>query len=195
MDFWHVYEAEKTKPEFGSGRAYIASRERIHLSMSHVERYSTLLPMNQGMFRKFSEEARYVITKDLTHDILVSIYDVNTTESVLLRFSEALGNQAVVKALAAVKRLKKPNLEMRVIGLQDKDTELLASADRLYSAARPALVEVDLFGAETRHIAFDTKLGMTFDLLLLNRIYRPHELATTISADDYAKSKSELKFV
>jgi hypothetical protein len=195
MDFWHVYEAEKAKEQFGTGRVYVASRDRIHVSLSHVERYSTFLAMNQGTARRFTEEARYIITKDLTHDLLISIYDVNTTESVLLRFSEALGESAVRRALAPVRKLKKPNLEMRVIGMQDKDIELLATADRLYSAAKPALIEVDLFGTETRHIAFDTKLGMTFNLLLLNRIYRPHELATTISADDYAKSKSEIKFV
>ncbi|MDE1855163.1 MAG: hypothetical protein KGH57_02485 [Candidatus Micrarchaeota archaeon] len=195
MDFWHVYEAEKAKPEFGNGRLYITSRDRIHLSLSSVEKYSVLLGMNQGMSKRFTEEARYIITKDLTHDLLVSVFDVNTTQSTLLRMSEALGEETLRKAESALKMLSRPNLEMRMIGLQDKDIELLSTTERLRAALKPALVEADLFGVETRHIAFDLKLGMPFDLLLLNRIYRPHELATAISAEDYGKSKSELKFV
>ncbi|MDE1874244.1 MAG: hypothetical protein KGI04_03970 [Candidatus Micrarchaeota archaeon] len=195
MDFWHVFEAEQVKPEFGSGRLYIASRDRIHLSLSHVERYSILLGMNQGTFRKYSEEQRFIITKDMDHDLFVSIYDVNTTQSALLRFSQPLGDVALKKAVSWARLLKKPNLELRIIGLQDKDTELLNTAERLHSLTKPALMEADLFGAETRHLVFDTKLGMVFNLLLLNRIYRPHELATTVSAEDYGKTKSELVFV
>ena len=195
MDFWRVYEAEKAKQEFGSGRLYITSRDRIHQSLSAAERYSTLLSMNQGVSKKFSEEARYVIAKDLTHDMFVSLFDVNTTQTVLLRFSQPLGADALRKAAAPMRRLAKPNLEMRVIGLQDQDTELPVSIELLRTELKPALAEVDLFGGETRHIAFDLKLGMSFNLLLLNRIYRPHELANAQSADDFAKSKAELKFV
>lgn len=195
MDFWNVYEAQKAKQGFGTSRLRVASRDRIHVSLSTVERYSMLLGMNQGMSKKFTEEARYIITKNLTHDLFISIYDVNTTSSALLRFSEALGDAAVSKLAGRLRKLKKPNLEMRIIGMQNGDSELLSAADRLYAATKPALIEADLFGNETRQIAFDLKLGMPFDLLLLNRIYRPHELANAQSIDDYNKSKSDLKFV
>lgn len=195
MDFWSVYEKEKTKPEFGNARLYIASRDRIGLSLSTVERYSVLLGMNQGTARRFSDEFRYVLVKELTHDLLVSIYDVNTTQSFLLRFSEALGDAAVKKLAGDVRKIRKPNLEMRVIGLQDNNTELLSALERLHAALKPSLMEVDLFGKETRHIAFDTKLGMSFNLLLLNRIYRPHELANALSLEDFNEKRSELKFV
>jgi len=195
MDFWRVYKTEEEKPEFGNGRLYITSRDRIHLSLSHVERYSALLGMNQSMSRRFSDETRYVTTKDLTHDLFVSVYDVNTTESVLLRFSQPLGREAVKKVASPLKKLARPNLEMRIIGLQDRDTELLGSVEMLHGELKPALVEADLFGSEIRHLAFDLKLGMAFNLLLLNRIYRPHELANTLSIEDFNKKKSELKFV
>jgi hypothetical protein len=195
MNFWSIYEAEKGKPGFGSVRLRIASRERIGLSLSTVEKYGMLLGMNQGAERTFSEEARYLLAKELTHDMLVSIYNVNTTQTYLLRFSEALGEPVVRKILDEVRRARKPNIEMRAIGLQNKDVELLGSLERLYLTLKPSLMELDLFGDETRHIAFDTKLGMSFNLLLLNRIYRPHELANTLSLEDFGKRKSELKFV
>ena len=195
MDFWHVYEAEKAKPEFGNGRLHITSRDRIHLSLSSVEKYSVLLGMNQGMSKRFTEEARYVITKDLTHDLLVSVFDVNTTQSTLLRMSEAPGEETLRKAESTLKRLSRPNLEMRTIGLQDNDIELLSTTERLRAALKPALAEVDLFGSETRHLAFDLKLGMPFNLLLLNRIYRPHELANAQSAEDFTKNKAAINFI
>lgn len=195
MNLWNVYKAERSKAEFSNSRLYLTSRDRIQLSLSSVERYGIQLYMNQGISKKFSEEIRYVVTRDLTHDVFVSIYDVNTTNSTLLRFSEVLSNSAVKKIAARVKKTKNPNLEMRVIGAQDKELELTSSFEKLYSALKPNLVEIDLFGGETRHIVFDLKLGMSFNLLLLNRIYRPHELATTIRPEDYAKNKSELKFV
>ncbi len=195
MDFWKVYEAEKAKQGFGESQLYIKSRDRIHASLSSVDRYGVLLGMNQGTLRKYSPEQRYVMTKDVTHDLFVSVYDVNTTTSALLRFSQPLGQETIRKALSNIKKLKKPNLEMRVIGLQDKDTDLLGSAEQIYRHAKPALIEVDIFGNETRHLVFDLRLGMVFNLFLLNRIYRPHELVTTLSIDDYNSKKSELGFV
>ena len=99
------------------------------------------------------------------------------------------------KIIAQIKRIKNPNLEMRVIGLQDSNTELLGAVDRLNNAFNPNLMEVDLFGNEMRHIVFDMKLGMSFNLLLLNRIYGPHELVNAMTIEEFNKRKSELKFV
>lgn len=195
MDFGNVYEKEKVKLRFGDSRLRIASRERINISLSSVEKYGFVLGLNQGVVRKFSEEYRYILVKNLTHDVLVSFYDVNTTYTFLIRFSDILGDTVVKKFREEVRKLKKPNFEMRLIGAQDKETDLLASVDRLRGVTKPNLMEVDLFGNEIRHIVFDTKLGMSFNLLLLNRIYGPHELANTLSLDDFNKSKSELKFV
>lgn len=195
MDFWKVYEAEMAEPEFGKGGLRIASRERINLSLSSVERYGTLLGLNQGTTRRFSEERRYTLLKDLTHDMFISLYDVNTTQTFLLRFSEELGDAAIRKVAGDIRKINKPNLEMRAIGLQDNDTELLGSLQSLHAALKPSLMEADLFGRETRHIVFDLKLGMSFNLLLLNRIYRPHELVNTTRLEEFNKKKSELEFV
>ena len=44
-------------------------------------------------------------------------------------------------------------------------------------------------------MAFDLKLGMGFNLLLLNRIYRPHELINTLTAEEFEGQKSRLNVV
>jgi hypothetical protein len=195
MDFWDVYEKERTEPTFGIGRKLISSRDRIHQSLSSVDEYCMNLEMDHATVKNFSERERYVICTEITHDLLVSIFDVNTERSILLRFSEPPKDEVLRKVSDEIKKLKKPNLEMRIIGLQDKDTELLGSADRLHNMFTSSLMEVDLFGNEMRHIAFDMKLGMSFNLLLLNRAYLQYELINKEMRADYDRRKSELKFV
>ena len=60
---------------------------------------------------------------------------------------------------------------------------------------KSSLMETDLFGEETRHIVFDMKLGMSFNLLLLNRIYKQYELLNMTTKPEFDLRKSELKFV
>lgn len=195
MDFWSVYEAEKAKPEFGSGRLYIASRDRIHLSLSSVETYGTTLDINQAIVKGYKEEERFVLAKDLTNDLFISIYDVNVASALLLRASMPLAGTLTAQIIAKIKKIKNPNLEMRLAGLQDKGTELLPAVESFHKAFKSSLMEVDLFGNEIRHLVFDLKLGMLFNLLLLNRIYRPGELVNATILDEFNKRRSELKFV
>ncbi len=195
MDFWHVYQKEKAKEGFGTDRLYVASRDRIHLSLSTVEKYSSLLGINQALETKFSDESRYAIAKEITHDLFISIYDVNTTKTFLLRPSQLVGELPTKKMQESKRKLKKPNLEMRILGLQNNDSEVLDAVELIHSLLKPSLVEVDLFGREMRHIVFDLKLGMVFNLLLLNRIYKPGELANPISLQDFSAKRGELKFL
>lgn len=195
MDFWSVYERERARPEFGQGRLYISSRERIHLSLSTVERYAEQLELNHGAVRQFSERARYIIASNITHELFTTVYNVNTTQAFLLRFSIPLADATLKRIADTVKAARKPNIELRVVGLQDSEKELVGAVDRFHAAFKSSLMEVDMFGGETRHVIFDLKLGMLFNLLLLNRIYKPHELATTLPLDDFNRKRSELTFV
>lgn len=195
MDFWDVFEKERTRSNFGSVKEYITSRDRIHLSLSTVEEYGSELAVNNGFFRKFTEEDRYILVTDLTRDLFISIYDVNTEQALLLRITEPLDEESMKRIDRWTKSLKNPNLEMRVIGLQDKERELLSTIERLHGMFKSSLMEADLFGEETRHIVFDMKLGMSFNLLLLNRIYKQYELLNTTLPEEFEKRKSELKFI
>ena len=55
-------------------------------------------------------------------------------------------------------------------------------------------MEVDLFGTDTRHIALDLKTGVSYNLLLLNRLYRAGELACQVNKEAYDKMRSDLAF-
>jgi hypothetical protein len=195
MDFWDTYEKERTEQGFGIGRKSISSRDRIHLSLSSVDEYCMDLEMNHATFKGFSEQERYVLCSEITHDLLLSIYDVNTERAILLRFAEPLSDEVLRKVGDEVRRLKRPNLEMRIIGLQDRDSFLLGTVDRLHNMFKSSLMEIDLFGNEIRHIAFDLKIGMSFNLLLLNRPYLQYELINKEMPENYEKRKSELKFI
>ncbi|MCL4404741.1 hypothetical protein M1583_02000, partial [Candidatus Marsarchaeota archaeon] len=50
------------------------------------------------------------------------------------------------------------------------------------------LVEADLFGNEVRHIAFDAKQGMSFNVLVNNMNYKPGELVNKMTIDQFERS-------
>lgn len=195
MDFFGKYREEAGKQGFGATRLHLASRERIHASLSSLSKYSSRLEINQAHAFAYSGADRYVLAKDVTRDLLIAIYDVNTSQAILLRPSKAIEGGMARKIASAVGGHKMKNLEMRAIGLQEEDKDLLPGIDMLRKSLKAPLVEVDLFGGDTRHIAFDTKHGMCYDLLLLDRIYKPHELANVEAKEEFEKRRSELKFV
>jgi hypothetical protein len=195
MDFWKVYQNERVSDDFGQQRLCLRSRERIHASLSSVESYATNLEVNQAVSANYGEGTRYVLAEDLTYDLLVSLYDVNSSSAILLRASSPIGKKALAEIRSRLGRLRRPNLEMRAIGLQSGDRTMLESIDRIHALANPGLQEVDLFGSSTRHLAFDLKTGMQLDLLSLNRIYLPDELANGLSIEGFGRLRSEIKFV
>ncbi|MEM3241154.1 MAG: hypothetical protein QW091_01625 [Candidatus Micrarchaeaceae archaeon] len=198
MDLFNAYLLEKSSKAaaFGNERLYISVRDRIHLSLASVENSSTELALNSALISKYSESGRYVLCKGIVFDLLLSIYDVNTRSFFAFRSMQQEDLKEPIKKF--IRQLKRPNLEIRAIGMQntakDYTSELSSMLERAYELAKPyaRLVEVDLFGSEQRHIAIDTKLGMTFDLLLLNRFYKPGELANQTSAEQFRQAASSV---
>ncbi len=195
MELFNEYSSMAGSQDFGKSRLRLASRERIHTSLSRIAAYSTRIETNQVKAVGYGEAGRYVLAEGITRDMLLTIYDVNTSQAVLLRPSKELGGAMEKRIAETVRKRRMGNLEMRAIGLQENDARLLACVGRLHSLLKAQLVEVDLFGNEMRHIAFDTRQGMCYDLLLLDRIYRPHELANAERPEDFEKRRSELEFV
>ncbi len=195
MDFWKIYQNARASGDFGQQRLYLRSRDRIHASLSAVEAYGADIEINRGLAAEYGEGTRYIMAKGLTYDLLVSFYDVNSSRALLLRASTPLDKKAVAWIRARLGSLRKPNLEVRAIGLQSGDAAMLDSLDRIRGLAKSNLQEVDLFGSNTRHVAFDLKVGMALELLPLNRVYRPDELANRLSPEGFEALRSELKFV
>ena len=191
MDFYNAYEREKQSQGdgFGKSRLYIRVRDRIHLSLSSVEKSSSELQINKSAMKAYDDSIRYVLAKGITFDLLVLLYDVNTSGFFAFRAAQEEDLKMPVKEF--VSKLKRPNIEIRAIGMQnsskDYGTGLANVIEAAYTLCKPyaRLVEVDLFGTDQRNIAIDTKLGMTFDLLLFDRFYKPGELANTLSAEAF----------
>lgn len=195
MDFSGVFEGEAAKQGFGTNRLYLRTRDRIHLSLNTVQQYSTSIKPNAAVEFEYGDATRYAIATDLTYDLFISVYDVNTSWCLLARATMPIGVVAFNEIVRRVMKRRNTNIELRVIGLQDNATELCPVISALLKRLHGQLQEVDLFGKEVRHIAFDKKLGMSFNLLLLNRIYSPSELISMQSVEEFSRMRSQLTFV
>ncbi|MEM3781785.1 MAG: hypothetical protein QXT43_02395 [Candidatus Micrarchaeaceae archaeon] len=186
-------QAKATKgADFGAERMYLRERDRIHLSLSTAEKSSSELAQGSAFIGKYSEQNRYLLCKGIIFDIMLSVYDVNTQSILAFRTLKHEDLRGPLRTF--VKQFKRPNLEIRAIGMQnlnkDYNSELAQMVEEAYMLAKPhaKLVEVDLFGSDQRHIAIDTKLGMTFDLLLFNRFYKPGELSNQTSFEQFRQN-------
>jgi len=84
----------------------------------------------------------------------------------------------------------KPNLEARIIGMQ-KNQDFYFILNQIFDfliSNKIRLVEVDLFGDNTRHIAIDTKLGTSYNVLMEDRIYRPGELVNSTTVENFERT-------
>src|SRR5271157_1799116 len=136
MDFWKIYQNARASGDFGQQRLYLRSRDRIHASLSAVEAYGANLDPDRGLSASYGEGTRYVLAKDLTYDLLVSLYDVNSSSALILRSSSPPGKRTIAEIRRRLGRLKKPNLEMRAIGLQNGDRAMLDALGRIREVAR-----------------------------------------------------------
>lgn len=195
MDFWQAYVKKRAWSSFGQGSFVIGTADRHNVSARRIEPKSSLLTPSGAVMRDYSEERRYLIIKDLTFDLFVSFYDVNSKALLAMRISYPITDKEVGKIKSILGKKKRAKWEMRTIGLQDGDIGLVSSIAKLRDIRDCELVDVELFGNQTRHLVVDMLTGVPYNLLLLNRIYRPGELNNNLSKDDFFKSKSELKFV
>ena len=196
MDLWQPYMRESSRSGFGKSRLSLKTGNRWHTSLSMVAESSVEVELNKALSAEYPGEKRYIIAKDITFDLFVSVYDVDTASAFVFRPSQYITGDTARRLKAAIRKARFRNAEMRVIGLQDNDPSMLGEASKV-RASMPGirLAEADLFGNETRHIALDLKTGSTYDLLLGNRIYTPAELINKVTAGDFAQKRSELALV
>ena len=193
MDLFRPYSAEASN--MGNQRLYLSTGKRNHASISQIESRSIVLERNKGKFIKYSDKSRYLIAKAITFDMLITVYDVNSR--LILAIRPALPTDAndlktVQKMLG---HMKNANMEIRAIGLQNGWRGYAKSFNDIYKASKGHCMEIDMFGEEKRHIAIDMKTGLSYDLLLENRIYRPGELKNDEKEEDFQSSTARLSFV
>ena len=182
----------------------LRSKERPHISRAKIDIDSNARCVGTGSFlysRYTSElDERYVAAAHLTYDLLFSMHELKTGKSIIYRpFQEAgLLGTAVRRKVEALG--SGANIEARVIGMQNgQGLGIVQEISDFIIANGIRLVEVDLFGGDTRHIAIDAKLGTSFNILMEDRIYRPGELGNPMTMENFeaelaannAKSKKE----
>ena len=192
MSFERILDEAAKGKDFGSAPYLLASKKRPHVSRSKIEDYGNVSYLEVGDLKtaRYEDDSsmRYVAAKDLTYDLLFSIYDVNTNALACARvFMNA--KELEPRLSAFVGQFRRPNFEARIIGLQNGGPandlkELLGFIAR----ERIGVFEVDLFGEDTRHIAVDAKVGMSFNILIEDRLYKPGELTNKLTFDQFQRS-------
>lgn len=196
MSFEGIFGREFAVGSFGTDRYLRCYKDRTHISKAALDTYSnaTYLGIDKTSNGKYQAptDVRYIAATDIRYDMLISIYDIDAQSTFACRMFSFEGN-ASAQFIAYTDSLKKrkvmPNLEARLIGLQNKQSfSFMSQVIDLLDSAGIKLVEVDLFGTEVRHIAIDTKLGVSQDVLLENRLYRPGELINTVTLEQFERS-------
>ncbi len=191
MGFEDTFAAAIMSQGFGKERFLVSYKDRPHISKSKLDRYSEALYIGTGELSrlKFSEiRQRYIAAMDVTYDLMLTIYDVNTSTLLAARlfgFPDKTAKEidSFVRGLG-----KKANLEARLIGLQNNEsTDSLSRIFAFLKSRKIQLVEIDVFGNEIRHIAVDSKIGVPYNILKDNRIYRPGELTNTATIEQFEK--------
>jgi hypothetical protein len=194
MDFWNSYKT-RAVGDFAVAPLTLRTAVRRNASLNAVAGFSRELEINKAFLQRYDEAHRYIIAKEITHDLLLSAYDVNSGSILAARMTLRLGKQEWSGIFSRLRRIGLPNLEFRIIGLQNGGSvSTLEGMEQLHKRTHGALAEVDLFGSAVRNIVIDTKTGVPYDLLLLNRIYRAGELTNTVTVEDFGSKLSQLSF-
>ena len=196
MDLWPAYMQEARKGTFGTSALQLRTGKRWHTSLAMVGDRSRELGLNTAFVQKYSEESRYIIARDITHDLFMSVYDVDTETAIVLRPTLPLNGAELKRVIDVVRKKRLKNLEVRAIGLHASDQILQGCITKLHSGLKDArLMEADLFGNAIRHLAMDLKTGSVYDLLLQNRVYGPADLIDNADMREFESKRSQLTFV
>ncbi|MCL4372245.1 hypothetical protein M1373_02930 [Candidatus Marsarchaeota archaeon] len=180
------------KKDFNSKQFVLAYRKRRHISKIKMDQYDDVAYIGVGgsamLDYKVPLEHRYIAAIDITYSLLFSMYDFNSSKLIAFNCFDDVTKQ-LSEANKFVNALKRPNIEARIIGMQNsQDFSIIGPIVDFLMKKHIYVSEADLFGNETRHIAIDAKLGMSFDVLINNVNYRPGELINKMTMDQFQRS-------
>ncbi len=193
MDFWKSF-GDAMNLGLGEDRLFLGTAERKNASLNAVQGFSRNLDINEAFVQRHDPRKRYIIAIGITHDLLLCAYNVDNGDALAARISRLPDKKGWNTLNSKLTGMKAQNLELRLIGMQNSGTDAIRGL-QVELKVRGRLVEVDLFGTNMRNVALDTKTGMTYNMLLLNRIYRAGELTNTVSRADFEAKLGELSFV
>ncbi|MCL5093285.1 MAG: hypothetical protein M1128_02350 [Candidatus Marsarchaeota archaeon] len=179
---------------FNSKQFFLSFKDRAHISKSKLDADESTEYLNADesntIMNRNEIGKRYISAMNVTYDLLFSVYEINSMSLFCARIFKS-EDEVKRKLGVFIKRFKKPNFEVRIFGMQNNESPILIG--RLLEVVKTyklGVYEVDLFGDQTRNIAFDAKNGMSFNILMNDRIYRAGELKTNLTEDQF---KAQLK--
>ncbi|BCS91028.1 MAG: hypothetical protein ARM1_0485 [Candidatus Micrarchaeota archaeon] len=172
--------------------------DRLHISKSILDEFEQTYYLGYNdkkeiiNFKKGVSDKRYIAALDLSYDIFLTLYEINSRSLFGIRaLPENLINfYTELNRFVRSLKLKKKRFEIRIFGLQnnygaDYIRELYNILD---NKLKLPIVEIDLFGNELREIAVDAYTGLSYKILKFNRLYKPNELLNTISLEQFKAS-------
>lgn len=182
MGFEGLLSKDLGSSGINSARYVKAYKARPHISAAVLEEAGLCAQIGAGgcasvLFDRIAGP-RYVAARNVTYELLLSLFDVNSNRMFIARLFrlDKPVQQSIASALRSIPAGRR-NVEARLIGMQDnQELDTISALSRLLGTYGIPVCEVDLFGDQTRHIAFDASLGVSFDVLLLDRLYRVGEL-------------------
>ena len=127
--------------------------------------------------------------------MLLTMYDVNSRSILAIRSALPIEANDLKDIQKKLNHMRDANIEIRAIGLQNGWRGYAKSFNDIYKVSKGHCMEIDLFGEEKRHVAIDLKTGLSYDLLLEDRIYRPGELKNDENEEDFQSSTARLSFI
>lgn len=181
---------------FGQAPFINTYKERQHISVSKLEEHKDITYISPGEFGKYVytsvKEKRYIGFKELTYDFIFTVYDLNSRSvfaARLYRKDPQLDKKLKDALNIFFNSQRRPNFEARLIGLQNKeDYSYIREITEVLGKRAVGVCEIDMFGDSIRHVAIDISIGTTYNLLLLNRTYRPGELRNNITEDQFGRT-------
>ncbi len=197
LSFEKILEKDIVSSDFAS-LAYIKTFEsRPHISKSEIDKYSNVsyLGINEHSMMKYNgRDIRYVAITSLIYDFVIIVYEINSSSLFVGRAYDRLqdAEEGIKKFVNSLKG--RGNFEGRVIGLQNnQEIQTMKEAVDILRKYDISIYEIDIFGDQIRNIAIDSKLGVTYNILMFDKLYRPGELKNNMDVADFEKSSEEGK--
>jgi hypothetical protein len=193
LSFEKLFKSDLNSKDFGNVRYVRNYKGRSNMSKSALDADSNTVYLEKLGTRAARYDSalsvRYMATLNLSYDFIVSLFNVNTRDALMCRaFRFDADTKTQITKYLNLMRMKRPNIEARIIGMQNgQDYSHLYDLAALLDLRKVQLVEVDLFGGDLRHVAFDTKLGMSFEVLTEDMLYKPGEFRNTMTLEQFER--------
>lgn len=196
MSFEKTLDLDSQNTEFGSSPYLKNYKERQNVSKVDLDsdkgcRYLSDGEVYTGTYSATAPE--YIAATNLTYDLFFSLFDVNTGAMFATRYYR-FNPKLPEKVRAWLAKAPQPaNIEARVIGMQTGELKMPIERTIVYMRkTKFRLVEIDLFGSDARHVAIEAKRGVTFDVLVESRPYKPGELRNTMTVEQFERTLKPL---